>query len=104
MDVDEPTPSGGSSTISTKLNAQQMARFELAVAASGLSNAGFIRTAVLREMVALRPYQPLMAQGLATLAACRAAVKSGKVADDALVRRLEVLIEALHLLAGRELR
>jgi hypothetical protein len=74
------------------------------VAASGLSRAAFVRAAVLRQMVALHPYEPLMAQGLATLAACRAAMKSGKAVDDALVRRLDALIEALHLLAEVELR
>ena len=83
---------------------QRERNFELAVAASGLSRAAFVRAAVLRQMVALHPYEPLMAQGLATLAACRAAMKSGKAVDDALVRRLDALIEALHLLAEVELR
>ncbi|MBD8471841.1 hypothetical protein [Sphingomonas sp. CFBP 8765] len=104
MGVVEPTPGGGSRAISTKLDPAQLARFELAVAASGLSRAAFVRSAVLRQMVALHPYEPLMAQGLATLAACRAAMKSGKAVDDALVRRLDALIEALHLLAEVELR
>jgi hypothetical protein len=99
MGVVEPTPGGGSRAISTKLDPAQ-----LAVAASGLSRAAFVRAAVLRQMVALHPYEPLMAQGLATLAACRAAMKSGKAVDDALVRRLDALIEALHLLAEVELR
>jgi hypothetical protein len=104
MGVVEPTPRGGSQAISTKLDPEQLARFELAVAASGLSRAAFIRAAVLHQMVALRPYEPLMAQGLATLAACRVTAKSSEVADDSVIHRLEVLIEALHLLAGRELR
>jgi hypothetical protein len=103
MGVVEPTPRGGSQAISTKLDPEQLARFELAVAA-GLSRAAFIRAAVLHQMVALRPYEPLMAQGLATLAACRVTAKSSEVADDSVIHRLEVLIEALHLLAGRELR
>ncbi|WP_294275031.1 hypothetical protein [uncultured Sphingomonas sp.] len=80
MGVDEPTPDRGSQAISTKLDAAQLAQFELAVAASGLSRAAFIRAAVLRQGVVLRPYEPLMAQSLATLAACRTAVKNGKVA------------------------
>ena len=104
MGVVEPTPGGRSQAISTKLDAAQLARFELAVAASGLSRAAFIRAAVLGQMVVLRPYEPLMAQGLATLAACRTAVKNGKVVDDAIVRRLKALIKALHLLAEVELR
>jgi hypothetical protein len=104
MGVDEPTPSRGSQAIATKLDAEQLARFELAVRASGLSRAAFIRAAVLNQMIVLRPYEPLMAQGIATLAACRAAMKSGKTVDHALVRHLEALIEALHLLAGTALR
>lgn len=104
MSVVKPTPEGRSQAISTKLDAAQLARFELAVAASGLSRAAFVRAAVLGQMVVLRPYEPLMAQGLATLAGCRTAVKNGKVVDDVLVRRLEALIEALHLLAEVELR
>ncbi|MEG3082030.1 hypothetical protein U1707_00100 [Sphingomonas sp. PB2P12] len=95
---------GGSQAISTKLDSEQLALFELAVASSGLSRAAFIRVAVLRQMVVLRPYEPLMAQGLATLAACSAAVRSGRAVDDAIVRRLELLVEALHLLAEIELR
>ena len=104
MGVDEPTPDRGSQAISTKLDAAQLAQFELAVAASGLSRAAFIRAAVLRQGVVLRPYEPLMAQSIATLAACRTAVKNGKVVDHALVRHLEALIEVLHLLARTELR
>lgn len=104
MGVDEQTPGRGSQAISTKLDAAQLAQFELAVAASGLSRAAFIRAAVLRQGVVLRPYEPLMAQGLATLAACRTAVKSGRAVDHALVRRLETLTEALYLLAKTELR
>ncbi len=95
---------GGSQAVSTKLDSEQLARFELAVASSGLSRAAFIRAAVLHQMVVLRPYEPLMAQGLATLAACSTAVKSGRAVDDALVHRLELLIEELHLLAEVELR
>ena len=49
MGVDEPTPDRGSQAISTKLDAAQLAQFELAVAASGLSRAAFIRAAVLRQ-------------------------------------------------------
>ncbi|USU11338.1 ribbon-helix-helix protein, CopG family [Sphingomonadaceae bacterium OTU29THOMA1] len=104
MGVDEPTPGRGSRTISTKLDFEQLARFELAVAASGLSRAAFIRAAVMNQKIALRPYEPLMANGIATLSACRAAVKNGKMVDDALVHRLEVLIEKLHLLAEVKLR
>ncbi|WP_267433849.1 hypothetical protein [Sphingomonas sp. GM_Shp_1] len=104
MGVDEPTLGRGSQAISTKLDAAQLARFELAVAASGLSRAAYIRAAVLHQGVVLRPYEPLMAQGLATLAACRTAVKNGKAVDHALVRRLEALTEALHRLAETEQR
>lgn len=100
----DPAENGGSQAISTKLNGEQLARFELAVAASGMSRAAFIRAAVLRQMVPLRPYEPLMAEAIATLAACRVAVKSGKVVHADLVRRLERLSEALHLLAEVEVR
>ncbi|MEG3170204.1 ribbon-helix-helix protein, CopG family [Sphingomonas sp. LB3N6] len=104
MDTVDLPRGGGSQAISTKLDPEQLARFELAVASSGLSRAAFIRAAVLREMVVLRPYEPLMAQGLATLAAFRAAVRSGRAVDDALVHRLELLVGELHLLAEIELR
>lgn len=104
MGVVDATPKRGSQAISTKLDPAQLARFELAVAASGLSRAAFIRAAVMGQMIALRPYEPLMANGIATLSACRAEVKNGKMVDDALVHRLEVLIEKLHLLAEVKLR
>jgi hypothetical protein len=104
MDRAEAAGSGGSQTIATKLDARQLARFELAVAASGISRAAFIRAAVLRQMVPLRPYEPLMAEGIATLAACRSAIARGGAADDELVCRLQSLLNALHPLAGVQVR
>lgn len=86
-------------SIAAKLDADQMAHYQRAVAAAGVSSSAFIRRAVLQQTIPLRPFEPLMAESISVLAFCRQAVRAGTRLDERVVQRLDQLIDALHRLA-----
>lgn len=96
MSNNRPTNRATQRTIAAKLDPEQVARFERAVAAAGMSRSEFVRAAVLRQMVPLRPFDPLMADAIATLALCRQQARTGAPASADIVDQLERLINALH--------